>query len=154
MTFLDEIWTQYTNYQIGFSIRFPRTTISYHGSCKWVEEGGDHSYRPELSYVPVRIYEDGDTTYIAGEYYHELSGETKETSADGGTRTYYSECQAVTNNLDLLRDPDNYHQTMWKLVAVEIHDDAELEAFIPQPLLAGDPGNQVDPGAHAGVLPR
>jgi hypothetical protein len=80
--------------------------------------------------VPVRIYEDGDTTYIAGEYYHELSGETKETSADGGTRTFYSECQAVTVNLDLLRDPDNYHHTMWKLVAVEVHDDAELEAFI------------------------
>jgi hypothetical protein len=67
---VDEAWYQYTNYQLGFSFRFPRTALSPYGSCKWTEANGDHSYRPEPLYVPVKVFEDGDTTYIAGEYYH------------------------------------------------------------------------------------
>ena len=66
---MDETWYQYTNYRMGFSIHFPRTMVSPYGSCKWVEEKGDHSYRPEPSYVPVRVLENDDKTYIAGEYY-------------------------------------------------------------------------------------
>ena len=127
---LDETWNQYTNYRMGFSIKVPKTMASLYGSCKWNEENRDHSYRPELSYVPVSIFEDGDRTYIAGEYYHELTGETKETSADGGTRTFFSECQAITNNLGLLRDPENHYQTKWEIVATEVHDDDELDSFI------------------------
>jgi hypothetical protein len=135
--FFDDTFIQYTNYRIGFSIKFPKTTVSLYGSCTWNEENGDHSYRPELSYVPVKVFEDGDTIYIAGEYYHELTGETKETKADGGTRTFYSECQAVTNDLELLRDPDNHYQTMWKIVAAAVHSDDELEAFIQSRYGAG-----------------
>jgi hypothetical protein len=127
---LDRTWYQYTNYQLGFSIKFPKALVSLYGSCKWTEENGDHSYRPEPSSVPVKIFEDGDTAYIAGEVYYELTGETKETSADGATRTFFSDCQAVTNNLELLRNPDNYYQTKWKIVVSEIHDDDELDAFI------------------------
>jgi hypothetical protein len=127
---LDETWFQYINYQFGFSINFPRTAISPYGACNWTEENSDHSYRPEPSYVPLKVFEDGDTTYIAGEYYNELSGETKETSADGATRSFFSECQAVTNDLALLQNPDNFYQTAWKIVAGEVHDDAELEAFL------------------------
>ena len=127
---LDETWFQYTNYQLGFSIKFPGTTISPYGTCKWTEENGDHSYRPEPLYVPLKIFEDGDTTYIAGEYYHELIGETKETGADGTTRSFFAGCQAVMNNLELLRDPENYYQTAWKIVARAVRDDGELDAFI------------------------
>jgi hypothetical protein len=127
---VDEAWYQYTNYQLGFSFRFPRTALSPYGSCKWTEANGDHSYRPEPLYVPVKVFEDGDTTYIAGEYYHELTGETKETSADGTTRTFFSECRAVTNNLELLRNPSNSYQTSWKIVASAVHSDDELDAFL------------------------
>ena len=121
---------QYINYQVGFSIKIPYTMVSPYGSCKWVEGNGGGSYRPELSYVPVAVFEDGETTYIAGESYHELSGVTEKTSAGGGTRTFFSECQAVTNNLDLLRDPENHYQTRWEIVAEQVRNDAELEAFI------------------------
>jgi hypothetical protein len=126
----DDTWFNYTNYQLGFSINYPRTMIHFFGSCQWNEENGDHSYRPELSYVPVTIFEDGKKVYISSEYYHELTGETRETSADGGTRTFYSECQAVTNNLDLLRDPDNHYQSKWEIVVAEVHNDEALDAFI------------------------
>lgn len=126
---LDDTWLKYTNYELGFSINFPRTMIHFLGSCKWNEENGDHSYRPEPSYVPVKIFEDVDTVFITSEYQHELSGETKETSADGGTRTFFSECEAVSNSLELLRDPD-YYQQKWEIVARDVHDDEELDAFL------------------------
>jgi hypothetical protein len=127
---LDETWYQYTNYQLGFSFKFPRTTVSQYGFCKWTEENGDHSYRPEPAFVPVKVFEDGNTTYIAGEFYYELTGETTETSAGGATRAFFSDCQAVTNNLELLGDPDNYYQTRWEIVTQEVHDDGELDAFL------------------------
>ena len=82
---LDESWFQYTNYELGYSINYPVTKIHFMGSCKWNEEGGDHSFRPEPAHVPVKVFEDGDTVYISGEYQHELGGETRETSAGGGT---------------------------------------------------------------------
>jgi hypothetical protein len=127
---LDETWSQYTDHRLGFSIQVPHMMVSPYGSCKWVEENGSHSYQPEPSYVPVKVFEDGDTTYIAGEYYYELTGETKETSADGTTRTFFSECQVVTNSLELLRNPENHYQTKWEIVVREVRDDDELDAFI------------------------
>jgi hypothetical protein len=36
----------------------------------------------------------------------------------------------VTNSLGLLRDPDSYYQTKWAIVARDVQDDAELDAFI------------------------
>jgi len=126
---LDETWFNYTNYELGFSINFPRTKIHFMGSCKWNEENGDHSYRPEPSHVPVSIFEDVDTVYITSEYRHELGGETRETSADGGTRIFFSECLAVPNSLELLRDPE-YYQEKWEIVARDVHDDEELDAFL------------------------
>jgi hypothetical protein len=127
---VDETWDRYVNSYMGFSIKIPRTLVSPYGACKWVEGNGSGSYRPERSYVPVAVFEDGQTTYIAGAYYHELSGVTKKTSAEGGTRASFSECQAVDNNLELLRDPENHYQTRWKIVAEQVRNDAELEAFI------------------------
>ena len=103
---MDETWFNYTNFQLGFSIDYPRTKIHFKGSCTWNEENGDRRYRYEYALVPVKIFEDDDTVYITSEYQHELSGETKETDADGGTRTFFSECQAVSNSLELLRDPE------------------------------------------------
>lgn len=129
ITMLDETWFNYTNYQLGFSINYPRTKIHFLGSCTWNEENGDRSYRPDPSHVPVQIFEDGDTVYITSEYQHELSGETRETDADGGTRIFFSECLAVSNTLELLRDPE-YYQEMWEIVAREVHNDEELEGFL------------------------
>jgi len=134
---LDEIWLQYTNYQLGFSIKYPRAVMYFYGSCKWNEEHGDHSYRPELSFVPVKVFEDGNTVYIANEYYHELTGETKETDARGGTRTFYSDCRAVTNNLELLRDPENRYHQMWKIVVQDVYNDEELDSFLKSRYGAG-----------------
>jgi hypothetical protein len=122
---LDDTWIQYTNYQLGFTIKVPKTMVHYYGSCKWSEEGGDHSYRPEPAIVPVKVFEDGNTVYIASEYYYELLGETVE---DGVS--YFAECQAVTNSLELLQAPDNFYQAKWTIVMQEIQDDAQLDAFI------------------------
>lgn len=129
ITMLDETWFKYTNYELGFSINFPRTKTHWRGSCVWIEEDGDHSYRPRYAHVPVKIFEDGNTVYITSEYQHELSGETRETSADGGTRIFFSKCESVLNSLELLHDPE-YYQESWDIVVREIYDDQELDAFL------------------------
>ena len=129
---LDDTWIQYTNYQLGFTIKVPKTMAHYYGSCKWSEEGGDHSYRPEPAIVPVKVFEDGNTVYIASEYYYELLEETTE---DGVS--YFAECQAVTNNLELLQAPENFYQAKWTIVMQEILDDAQLDAFIKSRYGAG-----------------
>jgi hypothetical protein len=129
ITRLDETWFNYTNNQLGFSINFPRTKMHYHGACKLNDEDGYHTYRLEPAHVPVMIFEDENTVYITSEYQHELSGETTETDADGNSRTFLADCQAVPNSLELLRDPD-YYQEMWQIVVKDIHDDQELEAFL------------------------
>jgi len=137
MVSLDETWNQYVNYRLGFSIKFPKTMVTFYGSCRWNEENGDHSYRPDPAIVPVKVFEDVDTVYIAGEYYHELAGETTETTADGGMRYYYAECNKVNNSLALLQDPENHYQQMWKMVVKDIYNDDELDGFIKSRYGAG-----------------
>ena len=122
---LDDTWIQYTNFQLGFSIKIPKTMAHFYGSCKWSEEGGDHSYRPEPAIVPVKVFEDGSTVYIANEFYYELRGETIEDNIP-----YFSECEVVANNLETLRAPENYYNAKWTIVVQEISDDAQLDAFI------------------------
>jgi len=129
ITMLDETWFLYSNYQLGFSIKFPRTKTHHRGSCVWIEEDGDHSYRPRYALVPVKIFEEENTVYMTSEYQHELSGETRETNADGGTRIFFSECEAVMNSLELLHDSE-YYQEMWEIVVRDIHDDQELDTFL------------------------
>jgi len=123
---LDETWNQYTNHQLGFSIKVPKTMVSFLGSCKWNEENGDHSYRPESAFVPVKIFEDAGSVYIVAEYYHKLAGETTD---DSGGGHFFAECNKVTNSLALLQDPDEFHE-MWEFVVRDIQNDEELDAFI------------------------
>lgn len=126
---IDDTWNQYTNFGLGFSIKIPSVKMNAFGACEWNEENGDHSFRPRYALVPVTVFEDANTVYITGEYQHVLSGETRETSENGGTRIFYSECEAVLNSLTLLRDPDSY-QEMWAIVVEEVQNDQELEAFL------------------------
>lgn len=87
--------------------------MAQYGSCKWITDDGDHSYRPEPALVPVEIFEDTNVVYIAPEYYYELS---EETCNDG--RCYRAECTKVTNTLPLLQDSeDTYHQ-MWRFLVI------------------------------------
>jgi len=128
ITALDETWNQYTNYQAGFSIKFPKMMMAFNGSCIWNEERG--SYRYEMGLVPVDIFEDTDAVYIAGETFYALAGQREETTDDGGTRYFFEECNQVTNSLELLRDPESFHQQMWKLVVAEIRNEDDLDSFI------------------------
>ncbi len=125
ITSLDDTWNQYVNSRMGFSIRFPKMMMAQYGACRWSEEGNDHSYRPEATLVPVKVFEDANTVYIAAEYYYELADETCQ---DG--RCYYAECIKVMNTRALLQDPENIYQQMWKLEIQELQDDEELDAFI------------------------
>jgi len=123
ITELDETWNQFTDYRLGFSIKFPKEMATFRGSCTWKEDQG--SYRPEVALVPVKIFEDTSAVYIGAEYFYELAGERQE-----GGRSFYDECNPVTNSLALLQDPDSFKEPFWKLVVEEIHDEDELDSFI------------------------
>lgn len=129
ITDIDGTWLRYTNHELGFSIDYPRSMINFLGSCKWNEENGDHSYRPDPTLVPAKIFEDGDTVYIGSEYFYVLGGETRGTSAEESGRSFFSECSRVDNSLELLRNPDHYQQ-MWEIETRDIHSDEELEQFL------------------------
>jgi hypothetical protein len=129
---LDETWNRYTNYDLGFSLKVPKTMVSYSGSCAWNEENGDRSFRPKPASVPVKIFEDADSVTIAPEYLYELSGATTETNDQGGSRTLFTECNQVPNSPALIQDPERpwFGAQMWKIVAAEVHSDDELDTFI------------------------
>lgn len=151
ITSLDETWNLYTSNGQGFSIKFPKTMATYQGSCTWNEEQG--SYRPQIAIVPVKIFEGSDAVYIAPETYCELAGERTETTASGGTRSFFDSCNQVTNSLELLQDPENLYASsqMWKLVVREIHDDAELDAFLKERYGSGCSLGEEEPLAQDGV---
>ncbi len=125
ITDLDETWNLFTDYRLGFSIKFPKEMATLRGSCAWNQ--GERSYRPEVALVPVQIFEESNAVYIAAEHFYELAGERR----DGG-KTLYGECNPVTNSLDLLQDPDSFKEPFWKLVVEEVRDDAELDNFIKE----------------------
>ncbi len=151
LSMIDDTWDQYTNFELGFSINIPRVKMNAFGACEWNEENGDHSYRPRYALVPVTVFEENNTVYITSEYQHVLSGETRETGEDGGTRTFFSECEAVANNLSILNDPDSY-QEMWAILVEEVQGDEELEAFLRARYGEGcSLGDKVD-ASQAGVF--
>lgn len=133
LTSLNETWNQYTNYQLGFSIKVPKEMLHNYGSCKWNEEGGDHSYRPNPALVPVKIHEDkeNNTVYITSEYYHELAGETIENYV-----SYYSRCNKVPNSLERirreLRAERGHYQQAWDIIVRNVASDSQLDSFIKE----------------------
>jgi hypothetical protein len=145
---MDDTWIQYTNHRLGFSIKFPKTMAHYYGACIWSEANGDHSYRPDPAIVPVKVFEDGNTVYIANEFYYELLDETTENGV-----SYFADCRQVTNNLESLQAPENYYNAKWTIVMQEIQDDAQLDGFIKTRYGAGcSLGEKTPWGLQAGVF--
>lgn len=153
LTSIDATWNKYTNYQLGFSIKAPKEMLQNHGSCKWNEEDGDHSYRPDPALVPVKIYEDtqNSTVYIASEYYYELAGETIENYV-----SYYSECNKVPNSLERvrteLRAERGHYQQAWDIIVKEVTNDSQLESFIKERYDSGCGLGEKTPGDQEGVF--
>lgn len=153
LTSLNATWNQYTNYQLGFSIKVPKEMLQRYGSCKWDEEGGDHSYRADPALVPVKIYEDtqNSTVYIASEYYYELTGETIENYI-----SYYSECNKVPNSLERVRREyraeRSHYQQAWNIIVKEVANDSQLDSFIKERYGSGCALGQKTPSEQEGVF--
>jgi len=128
---LDETWNLFLSHELGFSIKFPKEMAAMVGSCYWNEE--QESYRLEMAFRPVGIFEDADAVYIAPQHYFELAGER----VDGG-KHYYDECNQITNSLELLREEREMSMVQfWQLVVEEIHDEDELDSFIKARYFSG-----------------
>ena len=131
-TFPKEIWQEYTNHQLGFSIKFPQ--IVY----------GINRCSDEIIWVPVKIFEDNENgiVFITEEYYYD--------NWDRESQTNTGPCKKITYSLESLREnmtPIFEFKAMpkpWLGLAImikNINNDIELNKFIK---------NTYGPGCFAG----
>ena len=119
------LWQEYTNHQLGFSIKFPQ--IVY----------GINRCSDETIWVPVKIFEDNDNgiVFIVEEYHYDNWNEKLQTNT--------SPCKKITYSLESLREditeditPIFEFKAMpkpWLGLAVmikNINNDIELNKFI------------------------
>lgn len=125
LTSLDDMWNMYTNYNLGFSMKIPKTIYHNFGECEWKSE--EDSYRPKLAEVPVEVFEDEQRAFITSEYFYTLTGERVEND-----RHFYSGCEKVENSLSDLQNADFFQQTGWEIIAKDVSTDAQLTEFIKE----------------------
>jgi hypothetical protein len=125
LTSIDDIWNQYTNPALGFSLKVLKNMMEYYGQCYYNDKNGDHSYRPQEAAVPVKIFEEGNMVYIAAEYIYKLTGETKQNS-----RSYFSGCNKTPNTAETVKDMKNYYSPAWRIQINKVSNDNELEQFL------------------------
>jgi hypothetical protein len=125
---IDDIWNQYTNYRLGFSMRVPRMQYRHDADCYWNETESDSSYRPLGAIVPVVVIEGEDRVFITGEYYSELTLPTQIPSGNG-YRTEFDGCEQVTNDLDRMLATEST-SFFWEIVVWDIAFPADLEALV------------------------
>jgi len=123
LTSLDNTWSLYTNYQLGFSLKIPKISTG-DAPCVWKgEDEDDHSYRPVYGPVPVKIFEDEKGIYIDHEYRYKLTGETR----DENGRSFFSGCEKEMITLDILQ---NEKPQTWNIISEKVTNDQELDTFI------------------------
>lgn len=146
-TSVDDLWNKYTNSDLGFSLKVLKNMREPYGQCAYSDKNGDHSYRPSESSVPVKIFEEGSTVYIASEYLYRLKGETKENS-----RTYYSGCERIANTPAIIKDRNNYFSPEWTIVIKSIIDDSQLDKFLKERYGEGCSLGEKKPSKQTGVF--
>jgi len=116
-------FTTYTNNKLGFSIKVPKAAANLYGNCTWVDDGSKSSFRPKAELTPVKVFENGDSTYIAFDYAYQL---TDKTNIDG--QSYFKDCKKVDTTIAQL---DQERRT-WNIISKQVNNDTELDAFIKQ----------------------
>lgn len=130
-------WETYKNEEFGFSIDYPKQLLSNYGSCEWSEdklksrEGNDHSYRPAAAMIPVKVFENTNTVYLANEYYYELTGQTVETEGVSNL-SFFSGCEKVDNSIILLQGDQTHYQRYWEIISTTVNNDSDIENAIKE----------------------
>ncbi len=121
---LDDTWNLYTNYDLGFTFKFPKSAFHPNSSCQWI----DNSYRTRGGIVPVSVFEDSNNVYISTEFFYQLSGMNQINNI-----YTFSSCNRIENSISNLNN-DNYSQIQrsWKFYIRTINNDFELENFIKE----------------------
>lgn len=132
----DQLWSDYVNKKLGFSIKFPKHYAHSFGGCELKEEK-ERSYRPKSALVPTEIFEDigNKIVYIASQYYYQLVGERKHDDAFGGEYFTFTDCTKVNQTLSgvsKVDDKSSLYTQGWKIEVKDVKDDAGLDAYIKQ----------------------
>ncbi len=103
------LWEEYTNSQLGFSIKFPQL----------VSETNGCSNKP--IWVPVKIFDNNENgmVFIIEEYYYD--------NWDGESQTKTGPCKKTVYSLELLQESP---VSGWRILIEDIKNESELNKFI------------------------
>ena len=125
-------WKTYTNNNLGYSLKLPVLVSHFNGSCVYISSpnAGESSYRPESAMVPVKVFEDGNSTYISSQYYYHLGGERQMSGV-----SFFDKCNKVDNSLELLRSyfsnySNNFEEVAWKIDITNVSSNDDLNSYI------------------------
>ena len=140
---LNNTWNLYTNYNLGFKIKVPKTMYHNRSSCEWI----DNSYRPKGGIVPVSVFENDNNVYISSQYFSYLSG------ANQINNVYtFSSCTRIFNSVENLNNSEySALQNVWHFVARTVNNDFELENFIKEKYGSACRLGDKEPTNQAGV---
>lgn len=148
LTPLDNNWNKYTNPFLGFSLKVPKLMTEPYGQCEFSTANGDNSFRPKEAAVPVKIFEDKDSVFIAAEYNYVLGGESK----NANSQSLFAKCDKTQNTVARLADTENYHSPQWQIVVKTINNETELNQFIKTRYGEGCSIMNQDPTTQDGVF--
>ncbi len=121
-------WKSYSNADLKFSINYPKNVFVQQGSCEKITEGSEASYRPKPAAVPIKVFEDTDSIFIAPEFIYELSKPKTLNNV-----TYFGTCQKKSNTLSGLKTT----QKSWHILAKTVPTKEDLETFVKTQFGAG-----------------
>jgi hypothetical protein len=143
---LDDVWNQYTNYDLGFSLKIPKQSNNHYGACKWKGDEGDQSYRLVSQMTPIKVFEHEKGVFIDHEYQNQLTGETVEPEG----RTSYGGCEKQTNSVTTLQNQEAPHT--WDINVESVPDETALTAFIQKRFGSGCQMGEKTETDQAGVF--
>ncbi len=125
---IDDVWNQYTNHRLGFTLRVPKQHYRFDADCYWNETETDSSYRPSGGVVPVVVIEGQDRVFVASEFYSELTLPTQVPSGNG-YRSEFDGCERVQNDLERMLASETT-SFFWEIVVRDVASEADLEELV------------------------
>jgi len=119
-------WTNYTNNQLGFSIKIPPEVPTLY-RC--------HPDGRQTAETPLKVYEDNQNgaVYISQEYYYDANWSQTE-------QKFISNCDKITYSLEYLKSEENKYKSGlashpflgWKIIINNPQNDSEVDSFVRQ----------------------
>lgn len=159
-------WDLYINKRLGFSIKTPKNTAFFGGSCEKMDsslfsqiesEGISYCYVRREGIAPVKVFENpnDNIVYIANEYDFELAEKVELVKPNSSkTVSCAQQCNKIPNSFDSLHKKwtkDWLQSFQWQITLETVTNDEELEKFVKEQYGKGCSLGQRESSNQAGV---